>query len=505
MKAFRLFLSAIAAAACLNSCQSVPIIFDMIDFKPMSLEDAESQANTVVLRNSAKMEFSNNPQPFPTFFQQWERDIFKTWEQGKDYKVETIPAGTKVKILAVVHQESMGFYPFLLAEHTRHLVELPDGRRGTAFIPQAVEGLKVGFHNGPNKDTTMTVSRVRTESIRDGRGIRFWFKMEEDGKEYNMTEADLRVRGQLPVYHDGMGIYLEQSQLDSLKSKTLPEIEGMIAPTFNISRESGKLIAKFPFVQFKDGNMIHSGLEVPLRKKGGEFIAEGYEFAETNDVSELAGLMGFLHRLNSVAEKTSIKKHILDYGYYEHPRFYAWSSFEFNPWARKIFGVFIGIILFFLVFVFGFPWLARLIFFIKPLTNKQVKTLSSALYLVVYIATVYYFMIYSDFILLILTVVTVWIAFDALYSDIKFLRCESCHSVGTVVHDKTTHDHTVIDPFTTTIHTKKGRRWTFLSFLVTKSWHEHYICLNCGSRFRLNHKRSYVKTPKVPVRTKKRW
>ncbi len=503
MKVLRLLVVAMVIASGFSSCQSVPIIFNMIDFKPMSMEDAEAQSRTVVLRNSAKMEFSNNAQPLPMMFKQWDINIFKSWEKGVDYKVETIPAGTKVKILGVVHTETMGFYPFLLAHHTRYLVETPDGRRGTAFIPEAIEGLKVGFHNVP--DTTMTISRVRIEKLEGGSGMRFWFKMKEDGKEYTMNEADLRVRGQLPVYHDGPGIFMEQEELNLIKGMTLSEVEDMIAPTFNISREGGRLVAKFPFVHFKDGVNLRSGMDIPLKKKDGELIADGYEFRDPVDFSGMGNLYQNLYSLNSEADNTSIQKHQIKYGYYEHPRFDVWSSFEFQPIARKLFGVVIGLILFLIAFIFAIPLLARLVFYIRPLTNKQVKLLSGFLYIVIYLAVVYYFLIYQDIILLIITIVSVIIAFDALYSDIRRHRCERCHAVDLVEYDGTEHRPTEVTTRETVLKDRRNRRWRFMTFLVKEYWSDHYVCRQCGYHYQTNHSRAYTKTPVIRKRTVKRY
>ncbi len=487
MKKLKLILIASILTLGLNSCRTMSSVYNIMDFKPM--ETSEAEPHTVTLRNSAVMEFSGHSSPLP-LFRQWDTNVFGDWEKGKDYKTASIPAGTKVKILAVVHTNQMVYYPFLLAEHTRYLVETPDGKRGTAFIPEAVEGLKVGFHNMP--DTTMTISRVRIERINQGKGMKFWFKMKEDGKEYTMKEADLRVRGQLPVYHDGEMVILKKKDLDSLEGKTLAEVESIIAPTYNISKEGGKLVAKFPFALYAEGDIAYSGVAVPLIRKDGKLVADSYKFMKEENMNELSKIVKLIYGFEKISYQTSIRSASTGFGYYSYPRISFISSHLMSPMVRTIVGILLGIILFFVTFIFIVPLLARLVFYIKPLSNQQVKKISGFIFIIIYIGFIVYFNLYTSILALIISIIIAKQAYEFLYTYIDLRRCSVCHAVGMVKFTESIihSDRTDLDPnvYLRTTTYSSGKRvtgrtyWLFRVLKRTRIWSDNYVCTKCGHR-----------------------
>ncbi len=492
---------AFLALVCMSSCKTVDALYGIVDFKPMEAQEAEAGIHTVVLRSGATMEFSARRSPLP-MFEQWSKDVFKAWEKGKDYRTEHIPAGTRVRILAVVHTKQMGYYPFLLAQHTRYLVETPDGRRGTAFIPEAVEGLKVGFHNVP--DTCMTISRVRIEPLNGGKDMKFHFRMKEDGKEYTMREADLRVRGQLPVYHDGEMAIISGKTLEQIEGKTLGEVEELIAPTYNISRVNGKLTARFPFVRYEKGGELYSCVDVPLKKREGGYVAEGYELSGKQDFRDIASLAGSISKFQALSYSTSIRSHAVSYGYYSYPRWNSFSSHMMNPTARTIAGMLLGIVLFFAAFLLMVPLLARIVFYIKPLSNAQVKKISSAMFIMIYIFAVIYFGIYSSLVALVLSFLLAKLAHGYLYKYIDIRRCPKCHAVGLVKHTghTTNYDYRIrentprLEKIEEFLGVRKIRERFHYYHQVWhhQSWTDNYVCRKCGHK-------GHIRTNKTTAET----
>ncbi len=520
MRKLKSFILTIAAAFALSSCTTVYSLYNKIDFVPLELDEAYSDPHSVVLRSSAQIEFSNNSAPLPLYDPN-ATDIFdsvQSWTKGKDYNTGTISAGTKVKILAVILPDNANAKPMLFSRNVRYLVETQDGRRGTAFIPQAVEGLMV-----PVRETgeLMTVSRVRAEAKKEwGRtAYDYYFRMKEDGKEYTVGEIDFRLNDQLPVYRYGLVSFIKQKQLDRIEGKTLPEVEALIEPTYNISSEGGRLVANFPFIYFEKDDASYSNLKVPLVRKNGVYVAGGYELAGEQKDDEFSALTNFIAKFTIYTFRISSKNLATEYGYSLFPRFGSFNTFLVPGMLKIVVGVILGFILYLILFLLVIPKIARSIFYIKPLTNKQVAWIAGTIYFVLFIASIVYFGMF-DIISLIFVIMVMRAMYCNLFNELDLTRCETCHEVGSIVQvDKKVHmDVTTSEQKTKTEqvvdhvvrHTRvtktkwetKTHTWDepiyrsvqrkYVLFSRRIKWTDYYQCSVCGQK--VNYKRSSTET-----------
>ncbi len=510
-----------------SSCTTVPAIYTLLDFVELTPAEAADSQRTVQLRNAAQIEFSNQRTPLPPVRMDGE-DLFAKWTEGEEYRVGTISAGTSVKVLALVFSEGTEEYPYIISDRVRYLVELPDGQRGTAHIPEVAEGMKVMLKATGEE---MTIARVRIENV-PAEGFnkaykKYYYKMEENGEEYRLADLDCRNKRHLPVYRDGTIVFLDDVRLNSISGMTLQQLEAHIAPTFNISRQNGKLVAHFPFINYTTGDDYYSHLEVTLARQDTLIVAESYALANLQHPSEYSWLTRTFFDIQNFTYKTTIKKDASHFAYYAFPRFNAWNSYYLNSIARIALGVAVGFFFFAIFFIYILPKLAHSIFYIRRLTNPQVKWISVLLYLIVMSLAVVYFGLY-DPISLIFVLLIFMVMYGVLYNELDLTRCEVCHRVGTieqtdhvVLNEGTTTDGQVhhgskrvqvgVKVTTTTYRTRYGGshsvehrepiyrdvRYSFVRFFYHKKWKDFYKCTNCGQRIVYNRSRHSTYTQVV--------
>ncbi len=495
----------------LGSCTSVPALYNAIDFAEMTPEEVETSPRIVKLRYKTQVEFSNERTPLPVYKEK-SADAMGDWAVGSEYEVATIPAGTQVKVLALVFCEGNTSQPYIIGSDVRYLVELPDGRRGTASVPEVVEGMKVKVIATGEE---MTIARVRVENVpaKDGRNAykKYFYKMEENGQEYKIADLDCRNKRHFPVYLCGTIVFVDDEGIEAIPGMTLQQLEAHIAPPFNISRSEGKLVAYFPFINYTKGDDYYSHLEVTLAKQDTVFVAEDYKLANLQHLSEYSWLTRAVFNYTMFNYKTSIKKDAGQFAYYAFPRFSFWNSYYFNNTMRMILGIVVGLLLFIVCFLYILPKIARSIFYIRSLSNPQVKWLSVAVYVAVMIPTVLYFSLY-DPISLVIVIFTFVFMYGLLYEQLELTRCEVCHSVDTIVQtdhivlsegketDGVVHhgtkkvhvaDRVTTRTYNTSVGTSKSfevkrepiyrqRSYRFIQVFYHKNWKDCYKCKHCG-------------------------
>ena len=115
-------------------------LWNLLDYSSMSMEEVREQSREIKLR--------------------WSTDMRVVGIDGKEV-VRKVPAGTTVRLLAICYD--LPDEPVLLSYKpwAEYQIELPDGTRGFAVVPEAAAGLEVKL----NVDGELKPFRVERERL----------------------------------------------------------------------------------------------------------------------------------------------------------------------------------------------------------------------------------------------------------------------------------------------------------------------------------------------------
>ena len=433
----KLFTVLIALCAILlPSCN--PNGLEYVFFSQANSEDVEKNSFEVVLLKPA------------------EKTVMKVEEKVKNadttasttwVKEGSIPANTKIRLLAHSYVTDTGKGNYL---RMQYVVELPDGSRCIASL-------------------------------------------DKQGAEFFTDEFNLQQK-QLPRYDKaGRSKSIKPQKIEITIGKSLAEAEKLIGPANQITvKEKGKgkgktkekeiskelIFSNLGTTIFSDSIMMYP----IILKVENDTVTANISIREKMSLPS-----SFLYKIVFVYSKIRLYVSPLweDYHAWKKPSVIGKIGIP-DYIVRALISTLISIILFFIFYVFIAPHLAMKAFgHIKPLSNRAVMLLSYPTYLLMCVVGLW---IWTPFSLLWFLLVIFWAFY---YMDIKYNRCDSCHTYGKMrlvsedyvgdTESESTQDIKIKTRETSdTIYYKTGKMHNITR---TKHFKQHYICDACKQRY----------------------
>lgn len=400
-------------------------------------------------------------------------------KKGKRTK-KTIPAGTKLKVLAIGHDRKFDVsHEKWFKTNTEFVVELADNSRYLCPLPEIFIGRRVA--SKADKKDSITIERIGQKSKGKANMLILYGKDSQNRiKEYTYSDIDYDTKPILPMTETFSGRYLSYKYLkDKLEGKSFQEVEQILKPAQRVIRKGNDRIASY----------LHIGTTSPhestFYRNTTIYFADNKVagiYGQNFDNFMLSNLPGFL----SISKWQSL---MLTAGndYYVFPRFSFFNFYQLGGWqAREFISGFL-LILFFGILAFLPSLINRWTFFyIKPIPNTIIKWIGWFMTAsTLYIATI---SLCYDESLLIVIIQTAFLggfmigSFIFVTAGVEGGRCPRCHSVRSLIdHGNSGQNTTTYQSDALKRNDSDSKKFRIRHTLT--SWKENYTCKKCGYQF----------------------
>lgn len=340
MKAFSLILTScvlLLCTACGNTADIGGTLMDRIDYLPLDAQDVDQRAKTVTVRNATTL------------------TTYAGTSIHSDQKEVKVKAGTRVRVLAQAYE---GGRPGHKANRSTFIIELPDGTRGTALLPEAFVGERGLVYKGTSDPhaapDTVVVTDIRLEPTNNPYSTPVYQYTQK-----HLTTGETETKKSAPVWQRDLilpladlqwGLYFRDARQieEQLKGRTLAQADSLLLPAQYVGRsEDGRTMAVYSHIA-----PTHTG------KGTGSGLVLYFEKGRMTEVGKMGGQsLAWSQRLPGMQWWGSHPA--LTPGgwkvYADYPRF---GGFHFW-WFGRLFRPLIGLLLVALCFVAGMalPWL----------------------------------------------------------------------------------------------------------------------------------------------------
>ncbi|HIX27205.1 MAG TPA: hypothetical protein H9859_06175 [Candidatus Barnesiella excrementigallinarum] len=387
-------------------------LWNLLDYSSMSMEEVREQSREIKLR--------------------WSTDMRVVGIDGKEV-VRKVPAGTTVRLLAICYD--LPDEPVLLSYKpwAEYQIELPDGTRGFAVVPEAAAGLEVKLNvDGELKpfrvERVERLSKNPMKSEKKQSDYPYLYHL-DNGEELAFEPIYWPIRGQMPIYTSKIKGEREPAfeymvafaeDLEGLKGDSLTAIENRYVPAHSVTVKGSRKYAFFPNVNvLQNDSLLYFSMRLVFEN---DTLAD-YQLSE-----EKMRMTRFLSK--AVNSHIRINPNDVKAGYYEaYPLSGSIGSRCLPRWAaRGIAGLADTLLL--LVLAFFIPWLLEhTLFHIRPLPNKLLKFISVLCVIVIFHLYLFYFSTPSvNMFFVYVGIAVAWMLVGVNVS----VRCPYCHRVNSL-------------------------------------------------------------------------
>ena len=437
-------------------------------------------------------------------------------------KVSETPlrAGTTLRVLAGIAM--LPHYDTQLADRKAragsyspdmyYIVELGDGTRGIARLPETAIGQRV---RKAGVDSLLTVTGIRPEGKKSEKNPYPFRYACSDGQSYAFTELEwppMRkpmygwvtkdpqtdvsacIKGEIvPNYNK----FYDAGQLDKLiPGNSFAEVEHRFGPAMQVARKGTHHTALYPHISQR-GEPARHMLAVEVE----DSTAVAYSL-----LAEQPAMRGLTKFVMSFYANSTTGNVIRHYDYWLFPRFGFFDTLRMGAVGSRIADLVLCIVLSFLLFGFLLIAATYPLMYIRGLSNGQVLALRTVLFLLLSAAIVYLLGLYMEPVSLIIVLIMVYSGRQSIRYELESERCPHCHAVGRLCYKGKTDQKTsesksgVRTEKKVTHKTKSSSSWTDQdgthhvseritehwipvrkqTVTTTRSWRNAYYCPDCG-------------------------
>lgn len=365
-------------------------------------------------------------------------DIY--WQAAKGGKYEaagTIPAKTKLRVLGALpvtpEQIAQGTSPDT-GVYLYYIVELPNGSRVLAKVPEAVMGLKTRLKK--------TGEEVKIHKVVEGKSY-VEFYAEGHDEFYKLSELKALPHGRTFYNPARIPERIAAEKLEKrFVGKSLQQVEQEYMLADRITVNKGAKTAYFLGIMAERDSTALWPLTLTV----------------VNDTVRMIDWSNGYRAMNRMWPWTPIqvlitKKGLTEGEYKPDSRFKGvlldtnigtmcqaarWSQttwvgniFVFGPTARLVISIIIGMIMVMVFYGIILRRIAKLVYYIKPLSNSAVEVLALVVYLPLVALTLFFGNMGNlggIFIMLVL----VFLIFGGFQTSVEYSRCPHCHAVNKI-------------------------------------------------------------------------
>lgn len=445
--------------------------------------------------------------------------LVQTSPEGKITETP-LRTGTTLRILAGI--AAIPHYDTQLADRkaragsyspdTYYIVELGDGTRGIARLPETAIGQQV---RKAGADSLLTVTGIRAEGKKSEKTPYPYRYTCSDGQSYAFTELgwppmrrpmygwvtkDPRtdvaacIKGEIvPNYNK----FYDAGQLDELiPGSSFAEVERRFGPAMQITGKGARRTALFPHISQRGEPDSHL---LAVEVEDGTAVA--YRM-----LAEQPAMRGLTKLVMSFYANSTTGNVIRHYDYWLFPRFGFFDTLRLGAVGSRIADLVLCIVLSFLLFCFLLIAATYPLMYIRGLSNGQVLTLRTLLFLLLSAAIVYLLGLYMEPVSLIIALIMVYSGRQSIRYELESERCPHCRAVGRLCYRGQTDRRSseskseVRTEKKVTHKTKSTSSWTdqdgthHVSERITehwipvrkqtittsRSWRNVYYCPDCG-------------------------
>lgn len=384
-------------------------LWNMLDYSSMSVDEIWEQSREVKL--------------------QWSTELRVVGSDGEE-QVRRLPAGTTVRLLAICYD--LPDEPVLLSYKpwAEYQVELKDGTRGLAVVPEAATGLEVKVKEGdelvPHRvERVERLAKNPMKSETKQSDYPYLYVL-DNGEKMAFEPLYWPIRGQMPIYTrrspDKEQIIIDRlaafdRDLERLKGDSLAVVEQLYEPAQSIVVKGNRKYAYLPSVDVvQNDSVLYKTLMLTF---------ENDTLADYRVSGESTRTLPFFSRMLNSALR--VNPNYVRAGYYEAYPFGNIGSRALPLWAaRGVVGLVDALLLFLLAFLMS--WLLRhTVLRIRPLPNWAVKVLGVLCIIIAYHLYLFYFSMLSvNMFFVYVALILSWMLWGV---DVA-LRCPSCHAVN---------------------------------------------------------------------------
>ena len=453
--------------------------WNLLDYSSMRVDEVRTHSREVTLR--------------------WSTDLRVVGVDGEE-QVRRLPAGTTVRILAICYD--LPDEPVLLSYKpwAEYQVELPDGTRGLAVVPEAATGLEVKLKvDGELKPFKVErVERLAENPMKSEtkQSAYPYLYILDNGEELAFEPIYWPIRGQEFVYTrrsaDEKQLITDRlvafdRELEQFKGDSLAAVEARYEPAQSVVVEGKRKYAYLPSIDvLQNDSALYKTVMLTFEND----TLAGYSLSGEPTRS----LPFFSHLVNSIIR---VNPNYVQAGYYEAYPYGNLGSRTMPRWmARGVAGVADTLLLLFLAFLL--PWLLRrTLFYIRPLSNGMVKFLSVLFVLIVF--HLYLFYLSTPSVNIFFVYVGIAIAWMLVGVNVD-LRCPHCHRVNSLEFLGRGDSHVVVTvdehdanrllsrkverQSNTLVVTDTVDEYVERETTATEHFYLYYRCTCCGSAIR---------------------
>lgn len=360
---------------------------------------------------------------------QWSTDLRVVGADGKE-QVRRLPAGTPVRVLAICYD--LPDEPVLLSYKpwAEFQIELRDGTRGLAVVPEAATGLEVKVKEGDwlvphrvERVERLAENPMKSETKQSDYPYLYYL---DNGEKLAFEPLYWPIRGQMPVYTrrsvDKEQLIVDRlvvldKELEQFKGDSLSVVEERYEPAQSVVVKGRRKYAYLPSVDVLQNDS--------LQYKTLMLTFENDTLADYRLSGEpTRSLPFFAHLINS---HIRVNPNYVQAGYYAaYPLGSNVGSRLLPLWAaRGVVGVVDAVLL--LLMAFLVSWLLRhTVIYLRPLSNGWLKFVGLLCILVFYHLYLFYFsMVSINMFFVYVALILSWMFWSA---DVNG-RCPYCHTV----------------------------------------------------------------------------
>lgn len=446
--------------------------------------------------------------------------LAQTTPEGKITETP-LRAGTRLRVLAGIAR--IPHYDTELADRkarpgsyspdTYYIVELADGTRGIARLPETALGQRV---RKAGQDSLLTVTGIRPEGKKSDKNPYPYRIACNDGQSYAFTDlkwepmrlpmygwltkdprtdvAECIEGGLVPNYNR----FYTAGQLDrAVTGRTFAEVEREFGPAMQVTGKGPRRTALYPHISLRDGEQPKHLLAVELE----DTTAVSYSLLAVP--RETTGLV---KAVMAVMGSSATGKIIRHYDYWLFPRFGFFDTLRLGSVGSLIADMLLCLVLCFLLFCFILVAATYPVMYLRGLSNGQVLTLRTLLFLILAAGVIYLSGLYLGLMSLAIALILLYSGRQSIRYELESERCPHCHAVGRLCYngqtDRTTGSSKseVRTEKKVTRKTKSASSWTDSdgghhvvekitehwvpvrkqTVTTTKTWRNEYYCPDCG-------------------------
>ncbi len=384
-------------------------LWNLIDYSSMKVGQVRERSHEVTLR--------------------WSTDLRVVDADGQE-QVRRLPAGTPVRVLAICYDLPDERVLLSYKPWAEYQIELRDGTRGLAVVPETATGLevKVEVDGRLEPRRVVRVERLAENPMKSEtkRSDYPYLYVLDSGEKLAFEPLYWPIRGQMPVYTwrspdkeylivDRLAVF--DRDLNRLKGDSLAAIEALYEPAQSVVVKGSRKYAFLPSVDvLQNDSLLYRTLMLVFEN---DTLADYHISGQST-----RSLPFFSHLINS---HIRYNPNYVRAGYYAaYPLGEGVGSRLLPLWAaRGVVGLADAALLLLLAFVVSWG-LRHTVIYLRPLSNRWLKVVGVLCILVVYHLYLFYFSMVS---------VNMFFVYVALILSAMFWsadvngRCPYCHTV----------------------------------------------------------------------------